>query len=84
VGSEPASSRFHLFSHFHHYTAEPQRLPKGISPFVEFQFAEKNDVDQFGEMAVDMFTFGNMEVDIKTFPEANPTTSALSTKTPAL
>jgi hypothetical protein len=27
VGSEPGSSRFHLFSHFHHFTAEPQRLP---------------------------------------------------------
>jgi hypothetical protein len=26
-GSEPGSSRFHLFSHFHHFTAEPQRLP---------------------------------------------------------
>jgi hypothetical protein len=22
VGSEPGSSRFHLFSHFHHFTAE--------------------------------------------------------------
>jgi hypothetical protein len=28
VGSEPGSSRFHLISHFHHFTAEPQRLPK--------------------------------------------------------
>jgi hypothetical protein len=27
AGSEPGSSRFHLFSHFHHFTAEPQRLP---------------------------------------------------------
>jgi hypothetical protein len=27
VGSEPGSSRFQLFSHFHHFTAEPQRLP---------------------------------------------------------
>jgi hypothetical protein len=27
VGSEPGSSRFHLFSPFHHFTAEPQRLP---------------------------------------------------------
>jgi hypothetical protein len=27
VGSEPGSSRFHLFSHFHHFTVEPQRLP---------------------------------------------------------
>jgi hypothetical protein len=27
VGSEPGSSQFHLFSHFHHITAEPQRLP---------------------------------------------------------
>jgi hypothetical protein len=27
VGSEPGSSQFHLFSHFHHFTAEPQRLP---------------------------------------------------------
>jgi hypothetical protein len=27
VGSKPGSSRFHLFSHFHHFTAEPQRLP---------------------------------------------------------
>jgi hypothetical protein len=26
VGSEPGSSWFHLFSHFHHFTAEPQRL----------------------------------------------------------
>jgi hypothetical protein len=26
VGSKPGSSRFHLFSHFHHFTAEPQRL----------------------------------------------------------
>jgi hypothetical protein len=28
VGSEPRSSQFHLFSHFHHFTAEPQRLPR--------------------------------------------------------
>jgi hypothetical protein len=27
VGSEPGASQFHLFSHFHHFTAEPQRLP---------------------------------------------------------
>jgi hypothetical protein len=27
VGSEPGSSQFHLFSHFHHFTSEPQRLP---------------------------------------------------------
>jgi hypothetical protein len=27
VGSKPGSSRFHFFSHFHHLTAEPQRLP---------------------------------------------------------
>jgi hypothetical protein len=27
VGSKPGSSRFNLFSHFHHFTAEPQRLP---------------------------------------------------------
>jgi hypothetical protein len=26
VGSKPGSSRFHLLSHFHHFTAEPQRL----------------------------------------------------------
>jgi hypothetical protein len=26
-GSEPGSSRYHLCSHFHHITAEPQRLP---------------------------------------------------------
>jgi hypothetical protein len=29
VGCEPGSSRFHLFSHFLHFTAEPQRLPHG-------------------------------------------------------
>jgi hypothetical protein len=29
VGSKPGSSQFHLFSHFNHFTAEPQRLPKG-------------------------------------------------------
>jgi hypothetical protein len=23
----PGASRFNLFSHFHHFTAEPQRLP---------------------------------------------------------
>jgi hypothetical protein len=28
VGSEPGASRFHLFSHFHHFTAESQRLQK--------------------------------------------------------
>jgi hypothetical protein len=28
VGSEPGASGFHLFSHFHHFTAEPQRLPQ--------------------------------------------------------
>jgi hypothetical protein len=28
VGSKPGSSQFHLFSHIHHFTAEPQRLPK--------------------------------------------------------
>jgi hypothetical protein len=27
VGSEPGSSQFHLFSHFHPFAAEPQRLP---------------------------------------------------------
>jgi hypothetical protein len=27
VGSEPGSSQFHLFLHFHHFTAESQRLP---------------------------------------------------------
>jgi hypothetical protein len=27
VGSEPGSSQFHLFSHFHHFNAELQRLP---------------------------------------------------------
>jgi hypothetical protein len=26
VGSEPGSFQFHLFSHFHHFTNEPQRL----------------------------------------------------------
>jgi hypothetical protein len=30
VGSEPGSSRFHLLSHFHHFTAEPQRLPMDL------------------------------------------------------
>jgi hypothetical protein len=30
VGSEPGSSRFNLFSHFHHPTAEPQRLPDRV------------------------------------------------------
>jgi hypothetical protein len=29
VGSESGSSQFNLFSHFHHYTAETQRLPMG-------------------------------------------------------
>jgi hypothetical protein len=28
VGSEPGFSWFNLFSHFHHFTAEPQRLPQ--------------------------------------------------------
>jgi hypothetical protein len=28
VGSEPGSSRYHLFSHFLGFTAEPQRLPR--------------------------------------------------------
>jgi hypothetical protein len=28
VGSKPGSSQLHLFSHFHHFTAEPQRLPR--------------------------------------------------------
>jgi hypothetical protein len=28
VGSEP-----YLFSHFHHFTAEPQRLPRGVVSF---------------------------------------------------
>jgi hypothetical protein len=27
VGSEHGSSQCNLFSHFHHFTAEPQRLP---------------------------------------------------------
>jgi hypothetical protein len=27
VGSKPGSSQFYLFSRFHHFTAEPQRLP---------------------------------------------------------
>jgi hypothetical protein len=27
VGSEPGASQFHLFFHFLHFTAEPQRLP---------------------------------------------------------
>jgi hypothetical protein len=34
VGSEPGASRFHFFSHFHHFTAEPQRLQ--IIRFLEF------------------------------------------------
>jgi hypothetical protein len=29
VGSEPMASQFNSFSHFHHFTAEPQRLPMG-------------------------------------------------------
>jgi hypothetical protein len=28
-GEQTWSSHFNLFSHFHHFTAEPQRLPKG-------------------------------------------------------
>jgi hypothetical protein len=35
VGIEPGSSRFHLFSHFRHLTAEPQRLPN----FSDFDLA---------------------------------------------
>jgi hypothetical protein len=27
-GREPGSTQFNLFSHFHHFTAEPQRLPR--------------------------------------------------------
>jgi hypothetical protein len=34
VGSESGSSQFHLFSQFHHFTAEPQRLPKELLNFV--------------------------------------------------
>jgi hypothetical protein len=34
VGSEPGSSGFHLFSHFHHFTAEPQRLPNLRSMYI--------------------------------------------------
>jgi hypothetical protein len=34
VGSEPVSSQFHWFSHFHHITAEPQRLPMSVGTFV--------------------------------------------------
>jgi hypothetical protein len=30
VGSKPGSFQFNLFSHFHHFAAEPQRLPKQI------------------------------------------------------
>jgi hypothetical protein len=30
VGSEPRASGFQLFSSFHHFTAEPQRLPSTI------------------------------------------------------
>jgi hypothetical protein len=37
VGSEPGSSQFHLFSHFHHFTAEPQRLPN----FTRLHFSRK-------------------------------------------
>jgi hypothetical protein len=33
VGSKPGSSRFHLFSHFHHFTTEPQRLPNQLNNF---------------------------------------------------
>jgi hypothetical protein len=33
VGSKPGSSRFYLFSHFHHFTVEPQRLPIYFIPF---------------------------------------------------
>jgi hypothetical protein len=36
VGSKPGSSQFHVFSHFHHFTAEPQRLPlKQLLAFVQ-------------------------------------------------
>jgi hypothetical protein len=33
VGSKPGASQFHLFSHFHHSTAEPQRLPRAPELF---------------------------------------------------
>jgi hypothetical protein len=47
VGSEPGASRFHLFYHFHHFTAEPQRLPSSaifyhhILP-LDFQWTPSN------------------------------------------
>jgi hypothetical protein len=31
VGSKPGTSRFQLFSHFHHFTAEPQTLVAAFS-----------------------------------------------------
>jgi hypothetical protein len=36
VGSEPGSSQFHLFSHFHHFTAEPQWLPSNFFLSLDF------------------------------------------------
>jgi hypothetical protein len=33
VGSKPGSSQFNLFSHFHHFTADPQRLPTCKIPY---------------------------------------------------
>jgi hypothetical protein len=36
VGREPGSSQFHFFSHFHHSTTEPQRLP--MDTFLSLQF----------------------------------------------
>jgi hypothetical protein len=39
MGSEPGSSSYHLFSHFHHFTAKPQRLPdKNIFIFIKCIF----------------------------------------------
>jgi hypothetical protein len=58
VGSEPGSSQFHLFSHFHHFTAEPQRLPNGIFSYQKFQFGSV--LEGLGMENVGIF-YGNLE-----------------------
>jgi hypothetical protein len=43
VGSKPGSSPFHLIFHFHHFTAEPQRLP-----YLIYLIIVNNVVEHYG------------------------------------
>jgi hypothetical protein len=44
---EPGASRFHLFSHFHHLTTVPQRLPPTLGSFIKSTEGAQNLLPTF-------------------------------------